>query len=134
MNYTCVETKYLETGNWPLDHYQKILEPLLLDQLRIAVKPHAASYDGNADMLTNVFFPVYPNNEGGIEYVRWYKVLDEKGAHAFDLLRIEATAGAFFEAGTAKQCFFLWAGKLSPESPTIPETPELLKAWDVLKG
>ncbi len=133
MKYSFTEVKYLETGDWGLEYYQKILDPVMVQQLQVAVKPHAAS-GANASNFEKVFFPIYPNNEGGIENVRWYKVLDENGVHVFDFLRVEVSAGSFFKAGTTEQCFFLWAGKLSPDSPTVPETADLLKAWDVLKG
>lgn len=132
MKYTFVELKHVQTGNWPLEHYQKMLSPLEIDQLRIAVKPHAELYDGNVDTFEKCFFPVYPNNEGGVEYVRYYKVMNENGLHAFDLVRIEMSGGAFFEPGTAKQCFFLWAGKLAPHSPQMPETTEVLKAFELM--
>jgi len=132
MKFTFVEIKHMETGNWGFEYYQKNLTPVMLDQLKIAVEPHASSYNGNAQKFENVFFPIYPNNEGGIEYVRWYKVMNEHGVHAFDFLRVEVSAGSFFEVGTAKHCFFLWAGKLALQSPFIPETADLLKSWETI--
>lgn len=129
MTYTFSETRYLQTGDWGADFYIKALSSLELDQLRIALKPHADMYSGNVETFKNCFFPVYSNNEGGVEYVRFYKVLDEKQEHVYDFVRIESSAGVFFEAGTLKKSLVLWAGDISADSPQIAETPGVLSAW-----
>lgn len=131
MNYTFSEARYLQTSNGGTE-LLKALGSVELDQLRMALKPHVEVFKGNVETFENCFFPVYPNNEGGIEYVRFYHVFNEKKVHVFDFVRIESSAGVFFETGTLKEYLVLWAGKIVEGSPQRAETAHLLKAWEML--
>jgi len=128
MNYTFKEIKQFKTYNGDTSFLNE-LSPLQIDQLRLAIKDHV---NGNLETFENCFFPLYANNEGGIEFITLYDVLDEKGDVAFDFVRVERTAGTFFKHGILQINTVLWAGKVDLTNFNHPETTHLERAWQVL--
>jgi hypothetical protein len=133
MKYTFTQSQHIQTFRDNND-FIKVISAVEVDQLRVAIEPHVSDFNGDVQTFKNCFFPVYPNNEGGVEFVRFYKIFDENKTHVFDLVRVENTAGTFFVAGSTDRCLELWAGKPSSDSPKVPQMPDLLNVWDLLKG
>lgn len=132
MDYTFKELQQINTYSNNTAFLSE-LNPLQIEQLKLAILPHVEFTGGDVNTFKNCFFPVYPNNEGGIERITFYEVLNSNKDVVYNFVRVDVTAGTFFERNTTTIMTSIWANEFESSNQNKSEIEHLALAWKALQ-
>lgn len=132
MQYTLKEIKKFNTYSDDTA-FLKELNNIQIEQLKMALLPHVSLTNGDLTTFKNCFFPVYANNEGGVEKITFYEVLNGDNEVVYDFIKVDVTAGTFFNHNTNTITTSVWANEFEVNTQKNIEIDSLIDAWKAMQ-